>query len=595
MLQKGLIPILFNDGLTPEYKAYKARVAADSGTLTIVSDKNFSDQIKSLKQTGVYDSASLICIPSGSKAGKLYSLKPTDGSGDFTVARNSIKWVRGKDGYYREAPANVPAMDWDEASQKFGVLVEPQVTNLCQKSFDFTNSYWTKTSSTIEGDLATTTTEHITSENNRSFNAGTIGDWMSITNGSGNISYDAEKGCGKIVVGSTPGTYNYARLYASSAMSNLITGDLVVVKADFYIPSTDVIGTYGVGITIRNAPGQEAASTIITQRDQWVTAYVFSRVCVVTDFYIDIRFNPGPQTAGNVLYFDNISVKKVQGFDCPFVNSTGVNLKRGFKLIATSANGYISLATALTITAATSYTNSIFVKRITGTGAVSLIDTNGTDREITVTSDWQRFSYTATSAGTTGQIGIRLATSGDEVMICQADVIQANVGSSPIFTDGATVTRLADVVSITDATILFGSKVGTIITEFIVNTLPADNTTRGIVFFRHPTENRYIGYYTYNSLLYANVVGGVTFQGTKSIATGRHIAALAFANNDIAFYLDGVQIATSSTATIADGIQLLLISQISASSTARLAGKIVKIVIDKTRLSNAKLQEITTL
>ena len=37
----------------------------------------------------LYDSASLVMIPSGVKEDKLYSIKPTNGDGDFTFSRGS--------------------------------------------------------------------------------------------------------------------------------------------------------------------------------------------------------------------------------------------------------------------------------------------------------------------------------------------------------------------------------------------------------------------------------------------------------------------------------------------------------------------------
>ena len=37
----------------------------------------------------IYDKASLVMIPSGSKEGKLYSQKPTNGDGDFTFSRST--------------------------------------------------------------------------------------------------------------------------------------------------------------------------------------------------------------------------------------------------------------------------------------------------------------------------------------------------------------------------------------------------------------------------------------------------------------------------------------------------------------------------
>ena len=37
----------------------------------------------------LYKDASLVMIPSAVKDGKLYSIRPTDGSGDFTFSRGS--------------------------------------------------------------------------------------------------------------------------------------------------------------------------------------------------------------------------------------------------------------------------------------------------------------------------------------------------------------------------------------------------------------------------------------------------------------------------------------------------------------------------
>jgi len=61
-------------------------------------------------------------------------------------------------------------------------------------------------------------------------------------------------------------------------------------------------------------------------------------------------------------------------------------------------------------------TNSIYVKRKTGTGGVQLLDATGTYRTITVTSEWTRVSYTATAASAS-LCGIRLSVSGDEIYV----------------------------------------------------------------------------------------------------------------------------------------------------------------------------------
>jgi len=71
---------------------------------------------------------------------------------------------------------------------------------------------------------------------------------------------------------------------------------------------------------------------------------------------------------------------------------------------------------------------------------------NNVARPITITNEWQRYEYTAVASGTSGQIGIQLATSGDEVMICHAQAELGAASTSPIYgTEGGLVTRNADI------------------------------------------------------------------------------------------------------------------------------------------------------
>lgn len=72
--------------------------------------------------------ASLLMLPSGVKAGKLYSVLPEDGTGDFTVERNSTATRVNKDGLIETVPANVPRIDWSTGEPM--LLVEESATNL---------------------------------------------------------------------------------------------------------------------------------------------------------------------------------------------------------------------------------------------------------------------------------------------------------------------------------------------------------------------------------------------------------------------------------------------------------------------------------
>jgi len=79
-----------------------------------------------------YTDASLIMYPSGYKEDKIYSLKPTDGSGDLTFTRASTATRVNAEG-----------------------LIETSPVNLFQYSQDFTNAAFTKVDSTFSGNTLT--------------------------------------------------------------------------------------------------------------------------------------------------------------------------------------------------------------------------------------------------------------------------------------------------------------------------------------------------------------------------------------------------------------------------------------------------------
>jgi len=71
----------------------------------------------------------LAMIPSGYKDGKLYSVLPTDGVGDFDVTRGSDATRINKDGLIETVSNNVPRLDYTRGGCP-SLLLEPQSTNL---------------------------------------------------------------------------------------------------------------------------------------------------------------------------------------------------------------------------------------------------------------------------------------------------------------------------------------------------------------------------------------------------------------------------------------------------------------------------------
>jgi hypothetical protein len=72
---------------------------------------------------------SLLITPNAYKAGKLYSIIPTDGAGDLDVVRNTTATRVNENGLIEEVGLNVPRLDFSNGSCP-SILVEPQRTNL---------------------------------------------------------------------------------------------------------------------------------------------------------------------------------------------------------------------------------------------------------------------------------------------------------------------------------------------------------------------------------------------------------------------------------------------------------------------------------
>ena len=92
---------------------------------------------------------SISLIPSGVKAGEIYSVLPTDGSGDFTFDRGNGASTRiNKQKLIESVSNDVPRLDYG-ISDCPALLLEPSRTNLLPYSEEFTRSNWGKVNTTI--------------------------------------------------------------------------------------------------------------------------------------------------------------------------------------------------------------------------------------------------------------------------------------------------------------------------------------------------------------------------------------------------------------------------------------------------------------
>ena len=90
----------------------------------------------------------LALIPTGYKAGKLYSVLPESGVGDFTVVRATEATRVNEEGLIETMGANVPRLDYSGGGCPV-LLTEPQRTNLITYSEDFSDSSWDKSNLSV--------------------------------------------------------------------------------------------------------------------------------------------------------------------------------------------------------------------------------------------------------------------------------------------------------------------------------------------------------------------------------------------------------------------------------------------------------------
>jgi hypothetical protein len=237
-------------------------------------------------------------------------------------------------------------------------------------------------------------------------------------------------------------------------------------------------------------------------------------------------------------------------------------------------------------------------------------DNGSTWTAITLTSSFQRF-VTARQTLTNPIVGFRIVTSGDEIDVdfCQAE-IGGSVPSSPVFTEGSTVTRPSDNISLSGGTNLIGQTEGTIYAEF--NHVTATNAgfrTVATLEGNVPSQFNQITITTGNDLNSIQVImnvasvnplsGSIT---TSALTAGIHKIALAYntATDGVALYLDGTLVGSTRTASSLPAMSRIAIGArlnpfISFSVERQLGSFVRAFVLYKTRLSNSELASLTTL
>tara|TARA_R110000822_G_scaffold27094_1_gene81185 strand:+ start:428 stop:1534 length:1107 start_codon:yes stop_codon:yes gene_type:complete len=123
------------------------------------------------------------------------------------------------------------------------------------------------------------------------------------------------------------------------------------------------------------------------------------------------------------------------------------------------------LGAVASVTAGLSYTGSIYVRNVSGSGAITLRDVNSVSTPFTATSEWQRFSVTGVATGA-GRLYINVLTTGDIIEVWGAMLEQQSYATSYIPTEGTTVTKNQDLCNNGGSAALINNTEGVLYAEF---------------------------------------------------------------------------------------------------------------------------------
>ena len=570
--------------------------------------------------SNIYDKASLVLIPSGTKTSKVYSQKPTNGDGDFTFSRST-------------AATRVNASG----------NIEKETQNLFYQSNDFSSAYWNYRA----GDSST---------GGQSGYDGTNDAWLLSVNSGGWAVYQ------NYVI---TGVYTFS-LYVKA-------GTIDVIQIDLFSSSTTYSGQFNLTSGTDAGGGNTIDRTITDVGGGWyrvslaanVSSTLYARigsVSVTGNFYIqDAQLEQGlvardyiettTPVYGGIT--DNTPRLDYTDSSCPALllepqrfnaidsseyggawaainanitkteNATtspeGVNNAVKLEgLTTSSANQIVNFGTTslngVNVVGKT-YTASLYLKPVNagdvGKDIVLSIQRNTGDfegfnvtTEIT-SADWKRYdlTYTFTGEGAGDQVGATfkilspVSTTIDDIYIWGVQFEEGSYATSYIPTYGSAVTRNIDNMQIasgisdllpqgTGTMYVAGTIVDAVDTEGYLMRIEQASFSNTIFIARSTAGNLFVSYRDGNSTL---------FSMQKNNVADTFKAAFAFESGNSVLYVNGEQVGTSSvTYTPSVTYDDIRIGGYSA-NTANMSGLFSQGLVFKTRLSNEELATLTTI
>lgn len=559
----------------------------------------------------IYDKASLVLIPSGTKTSKVYSQKPVNGDGDFTFSRSTAATRVNADGNIEKETQNLLLQSnnfdttWTNTSS---------TETSGQSGYDGSNNAWLIEKFTPTGRVV----QGISKSGVYSFSvyakAGTLDGMRLLISGGGDVYFDLGNGTiGNDVasidaqiesVGNdwyrcsltqSSSSFTDVRIYPADASSlSSSTGNIYIQDAQVeqglvardYIETTTAAVEGGITDNVPRLDYTDSSCPALLLEPQRTNIFVQSEYFTGGDWDL----NSGTTLTDNYA----TSPEGVQ-------NAT--------RYVGTGTSG---LGDKYTLVNGTQYTISAYVKSNTGaTQYCRLIgDSANVSSDLEVTTEWTRIDYTWTSDGLTSKTNgiFRDSSNNDiDILIFALQLEAGSYATSYIPTYGTSVTRNAEESSKSGVSELIGQTEGTIYAEFF---MPNDYT--GNEVHRISLSDGSLDNWVFMSIpevgdetrMYLRIGAStkVDTQTTNSPFTHNQVNKIAYGykRGDLRIYINGVSVLSSS---IIYGSFTLPLSRInitggsggSGSTQNDLANNLNQIMVFKTRLSNEELAALTTI
>jgi len=399
----------------------------------------------------------------------------------------------------------------------------------------------------------------------------TGGIWMRAASGSVDVTLDVSDGSGVLA------TLTTAWQFVSGTKQNSSVDSLCFI---------DVVT--GQACTIYFCAPRICRGTDATAYIPTTSAAVFAPAIAYDAAISAWRTQSEPAATNRVKWCRDLSQSDWTKSSCTAAyTATGVDGVANSASTVTASGANATVLQSITH-ASTERTLSIFLRRRTGTGTVETTINGGTTWVArTLTSEWQRFSTTATLANP--NVGIRIVTSGDAVDVDFVQPEDGAVATSPIATYGATATRAEEIDNVPGGAWL-SSTAGTFVVDFVPSSVASQGL--GVLSLSDGTAPNCIDLRATGRVF---IDAGGASQGTPISATPNanvvNKTAVAYAANDFAISTNGATVVTDTSGSV-PALSLMRLANVHQAG-GPLQGGVTRIRYFNKRLPNAQLQALT--